>query len=223
MVEPPAAVRRLYENFSKAFGALCLTERYDNLLMWAHYAQDHKGVVVGLDLNKAPGLSDLISPVNYSDSFPTTSDPAEQAAIFLGRPNRKWPDTYSLFLETLFTKGNDWAHEQEWRVIRPTGVDLSSDVDDRDISKQLVSIPPEAFVSIRIGCRATPDVSSNFARMAQSINPSVQVLKTRPSCQQFALEFLSIDEEWQVNPYDDNYEFIRRDDAYVLLDSKQVF
>ncbi|MEQ9452510.1 MAG: DUF2971 domain-containing protein [Pseudomonadales bacterium] len=31
------------------YGILSLTERNDNLLMWAHYAQDHTGMVIGLD------------------------------------------------------------------------------------------------------------------------------------------------------------------------------
>src|SRR5262249_4259046 len=38
-------------------GVVCLTEHPDNLLMWAHYAQNHEGFVLGLDISN-PFFSD---------------------------------------------------------------------------------------------------------------------------------------------------------------------
>lgn len=45
------AVGRDY--YARNFGILSLTEAPDNLLMWAHYADSHRGVVIGFDESHA--------------------------------------------------------------------------------------------------------------------------------------------------------------------------
>ena len=34
------------KKWNELFGILCLSEKYDNLIMWAHYAQNHEGFVL---------------------------------------------------------------------------------------------------------------------------------------------------------------------------------
>src|SRR5688572_7101679 len=41
--------KALQNNLSAAFGLLCLSEKKDSLLMWAHYADKHGGLVIELD------------------------------------------------------------------------------------------------------------------------------------------------------------------------------
>lgn len=42
-----AISKGLYTGFDENIGVLSLSEKCDDLLMWAHYAQNHKGLVVG--------------------------------------------------------------------------------------------------------------------------------------------------------------------------------
>lgn len=37
------------KNFRDTMGVLSLTKRFDNQLMWAHYADSHKGIVLEFD------------------------------------------------------------------------------------------------------------------------------------------------------------------------------
>lgn len=48
------AVSIMANDASKGFGVCCLTEKPDNLPMWAHYASDHEGVCYRFDLRAHP-------------------------------------------------------------------------------------------------------------------------------------------------------------------------
>jgi hypothetical protein len=43
--------QKVQDEFDNNFGVLSLTRNPSNLLMWAHYADQHKGVVVGIDVS----------------------------------------------------------------------------------------------------------------------------------------------------------------------------
>ena len=51
--------RKKYENHWQAYlkkfqdyGIISLTTNNNNLLMWSHYADEHKGIVIGFDINE---------------------------------------------------------------------------------------------------------------------------------------------------------------------------
>ena len=76
----------------------CFSERSDSLLMWSHYANNHRGICVGY------GLKELIEkygcfPVIYSDVIP------------------KWQENNNPHLAML-TKYKEWEYEKEWRIIK---------------------------------------------------------------------------------------------------------
>lgn len=87
-------------------GIISFTESYNNLLMWSHYADEHKGIVVEFDyhalkthFNKILGLSNSIEHVLYNrerhEVLPCTTSPKRN----------------------LLTKSDDWIYEKEHRVI----------------------------------------------------------------------------------------------------------
>ena len=102
-----------YRDLRGELGVLSLTESPLNLLMWAHYGDEHKGAVVELDfqhpsLFKMPknGLefSGLFA-VNYSDKK------------IVGVPSR------NVIIDSLLTKSTAWEYENEWRFpIRTTNL-----------------------------------------------------------------------------------------------------
>lgn len=105
-----AISKGLYTGFDDNLGVLALSEKCDDLLMWAHYAQNHKGLVIGFDsehryFHQQLGPSDefrYVRKVRYSK----------------GRPNIRLTtieDLTGIFL----TKSEDWKYEDEWRVMRP--------------------------------------------------------------------------------------------------------
>ena len=93
-------------------GILCLSEEWDSIRMWSHYAQDHTGVC--LEFTRAEGNclgdDDICSPVNYFRHYPH---------IDIGQMVLK-PDggTINLMMKT---KSIDWSYEKEWRLITLLG------------------------------------------------------------------------------------------------------
>jgi hypothetical protein len=144
------------EQVGRKVGVLSLTELPDNLLMWAHYAESHKGFVVGFDAEhpyfdarKHP--DDMIrhlAPVVYTVDRP--------AAVLLN-PSVAEQEHAQRFASSFFlTKSVDWQYEREWRMLR--SVDEASDrfdVNGEEVC--LFAFPPDAITDVIVGCRMPND------------------------------------------------------------------
>jgi hypothetical protein len=90
----------------KQIGVLCLTESNTDVTMWAHYADNHKGLCLGF----------LISPevhpekVSYGPSAPRVNF-SELMDDSMDNAEYKW----------IFSKHHDWKNEKEWRIVIPKG------------------------------------------------------------------------------------------------------
>lgn len=80
------------------------TERFDSVLMWSHYAEQHKGICVEYDFLNSKDW-DYLEPVYYSDKLFNLSA-------------RNSLNTNQLLAAS--TKSKDWEYEKEWRVIATT-------------------------------------------------------------------------------------------------------
>lgn len=83
-----------------SFGYFCMTTKPDNLLMWAHYADCHKGVCVKFDI-----LKDLESflvpvPVEYNENY-----------INFDTMNGD-------LLSVIRRKSPEWKYENEYRIVK---------------------------------------------------------------------------------------------------------
>ena len=93
------------EEIIKKYGVISLTETNDNLVMWSHYAENHKGFVVEFDVNKSnflirnKGIS--VHKVEYSESRLKHFEEEEKRTpiSFIG------------------SKSISWSYEREWRTI----------------------------------------------------------------------------------------------------------
>jgi len=113
-------------------GVACFSETFDNILMWSHYANGHKGLCLEFDTNSLPFQDrEKLHHVIYSDSFPTL----KPAAVF--------QNTY-IPIDSLITKSKDWVYEREWRLIKDKG-DSALEYD------------PRALTAIYFGCSMPDD------------------------------------------------------------------
>ena len=136
----------IFKNFNENIGSLCLSESADNILMWAHYANNYKGFVIEFDNeHEYFNLKDRtidhfgsIRKVNYSDERPNVATFTDLT-----------PDNI------FFIKSIDWAYEKEWRILRHLHTEESNNV-GRDVDGQpiyLFSIPCEAVTGVIFGSR----------------------------------------------------------------------
>ncbi len=58
---------------SAFFGVLCVSKIANNIPMWSHYANDHKGIVIGLDMANIGAAFGPFRNVKYHHSHPTES------------------------------------------------------------------------------------------------------------------------------------------------------
>ena len=85
----------------------------DSILMWAHYCYNHKGVCIGLDIDKAlEGMPQMCGQI-YLKPFPLEVQYMDK----LVASNTYRP--FEPYYHQLATKAKDWEYEQEVRLIIP--------------------------------------------------------------------------------------------------------
>lgn len=82
-------------------GIYSLAESVRHPLMWAHYADSHRGVAIIFRHGTADSFGAF--PIRYQDEYPRGP---------IGEDG--------LPLHLCFVKGRDWEYEQEWRIVNPS-------------------------------------------------------------------------------------------------------
>jgi len=94
-------------------GVLCLSETPNEILMWSHYADYHKGFCIEYRVDESSVLKRVAKPVRYTEIYPSLS--------LKNLPG----DTEENFIDVcVYTKAKQWSYEREWRVIMPGGEKL---------------------------------------------------------------------------------------------------
>lgn len=178
------AVADLNETLLRQFSnsrVFCVTEKRNNVVMWSHYADEHRGVV--FQLGCVPQIDSRLlaaQPVTYSKDFTTLPSAVEFARHLTGIEPF---DMVELAWKIVFTKHEDWAYEKEWRLHFPM---LDSPPGD---GYSLVPEPFEVFQEVYLGCRC-PDHHRRLIKEALAANlPQVKVFQARQSQKTFDLDF----------------------------------
>lgn len=104
-----------HEEFLNSEGVLSLSERNDSILMWSHYANDHKGFCIGFE--NSLGLDGLME-VEYSED--RGNDLIKEFLLMQAMsPEGRQENVTKLYL---LRKHIDWRYEQEWRALRKQGL-----------------------------------------------------------------------------------------------------
>ncbi|CAI0910309.1 DUF2971 domain-containing protein [Serratia quinivorans] len=84
-------------------GVLALSKTNENILLWSHYAENHTGVAIKLNIAKNPDF--FVTPKNmiYTKQYNPLN--------YLG-------DSEKSILDTLSTKSIDWKYEEEIRIYK---------------------------------------------------------------------------------------------------------
>jgi hypothetical protein len=94
-------------NAKRAVGIACFSETFDNALMWAHYADNYRGICIAYSAVKLRDLlpdSARLVRVSYAD-----------APIYLSKYDKD--DVIAAAQKILSQKRYNWAYEREWRVL----------------------------------------------------------------------------------------------------------
>src|SRR5579863_1779231 len=96
------------------YGVLCFSEEWNDILQWAHYADRHRGVCLGLDI---AGSSAKFGKVRYVSEKDSRLEKPDEGYVW----------------RCLTTKFECWSYEREWRVFTTLKEGFWSDSAGREI------------------------------------------------------------------------------------------
>lgn len=167
-----------WSNLLPGVRVFCVSEVHDNLLMWAHYAQDHTGAVFEFwSLPEGDNPLSVAAPVEYVPSPPSFFSEQEFIDDLL---SLKRIDFQSLYRRYAYIKSDHWAYEQEWRVWYPF-----SSTKDHDLNP----INPAELKAVYFGCRIDSDTRERLTALLRAGFPDVRLLQAKRRNDAYALEF----------------------------------
>ena len=148
-----------FDHIVDKIGVLCLSANATSILMWAHYADAHRGVCLRFMPRNEFFLK--AQRITYSEPYPTTT-------IF--------DDNLARMKAMLLTKSDDWSYEQEWRIL------------EQDRGPGEYPFPPSVLDAIIVGCRASKSDVERVIGLADRSPSKPRVLYARRSNRSFRLE-----------------------------------
>jgi hypothetical protein len=174
----PDNVERVRRNFLNSFSGkwrmICASLANDSILMWSHYADNHTGVVLALDMTQQPfsGINKkCVLTVNYSakkpDYYHFHKTPAFERELFA----------------VASTKATAWSYEREVRIMVPASPKVLRDM-------QFLPITPGAVSGVFLGCRASGVTKLAFRSALKAPHfDHVRLLQAELNRAEYSLDF----------------------------------
>lgn len=165
--------RGVIQGLADTIRCMCFSKNKSNLLMWAHYAENHRGAVVEF---KVPSDSELLrdpKAVNYSPTIPDSGEVVDFVMPVLGVPRAN----KNIAERLLYTKGIDWAYEEEWRVVAKEGQSQFAAAD---------------VIGVYLGCRMDIAIRRQILDIVDENYPEATVFQAQKNEQKYALDFSPI-------------------------------
>jgi hypothetical protein len=175
-------------DFNNRFGILCLSEKQDNLIMWSHYAKNHKGFVIGFDskstyFDQRKNESDLIrilTKVEYKE---------ERPELMLYNSDKTGYDLAAYLIKfALLTKSTHWIAEQDWRMI--------VDIRTADLIKENVSLfrfPVSMITSLYFGVKMENELKAKLIQACKDKKIDVPIFESYRDPKKYAIKFRPIE------------------------------
>jgi hypothetical protein len=147
-------------NIRTQIGVVCFSEFFDDILMWGHYADGHRGVCIQFRhdiLAKNPALL----KVEYRAEYPSLNDYAHTPS--------------SLDKMMITTKADKWAYEQEWRLVFDT------------TTGKVFRLPDHAVSSVILGCEMPADDEKQIRDWLVGRADPLPIVRTEKDSKKFGI------------------------------------
>lgn len=166
------------------FRVLCVSEQHDNVVMWSHYADEHRGVVFKLRcIDEIDNTLLAARKVIYTDTFLAFPSADQYAKHLTGEQPI---DFVPLLWDIAFTKHIDWSYEKEWRVHIALLKESPGD------GYTIFSEDPRVFEAVYLGCRMEDEEVAEIVKLVRLHLPATKVFRGNKSTEAFALSFTEI-------------------------------
>lgn len=156
-------LERELKRFVTEKGVSCFCERPDNLLMWSHYGDHHRGFCLEFRTDLKP--FEKIRQVKYSSQMPT-----------FDLPRMLCDGDFGQILELFCTKAIDWQYEREWRCMH-------------QVVGTAYVYPADALTGVYFGPRASYTSLEVVALILKGQNENVKLWKGSVSQTAFEVIF----------------------------------
>ena len=166
---------KMKKNFQEGVdghGVLCLTRAPNNLLMWSHYTNGHRGYCLQF-LNTVDFFARALK-INYSDEPPILD-------AFFGEHEEVEIE------KLLLTKPMCWEYEQEWRIYEIGGAGIR------------FTFPKGALTGVIFGCRMEERHKLFLSSLAAEMSKPPNIFQAERKGDKFGLEFYPIVVKSKIN------------------------
>jgi hypothetical protein len=154
------------KDIENMFGIASLTPKNDNLLMWSHYSNSHKGFVMGFQTEMLfDQVQGSLGPVLYSEKVP-------EMGLF--------EDMTIGLIRILNTKSTNWQYEEEIRISK-----IHS-------SRQTVKLRKDTITSVIMGANLTENEKNQITDFIKKELPHVKLLESTLSLVEFKLDLIPV-------------------------------
>lgn len=183
---PTEKINEIIEKACEMTSVTCFTESWDNLLMYAHYAQSFEGFCLGYDMRLIREHIDgnlFLFPVLYNNR-PVNLDKMEKMSKTIDGIRNKIPtvspseayttlrdlteaeDLISYFIH----KSNHWSYEEEWRFIIPVS-QYERFFNGQRIDKKHHQIRNfDCVTEVYLGARASENLKTEIGKIVHEKN-----------------------------------------------------
>ena len=163
-----------YKQIDAVLGILSLTEKHDSMLMWSHYGEMHRGIMLGFE-SAHPFFNRKRSPDDEFFHLRPVAYAHQRPHVDLLRTN-----TLELFL----TKSQDWAYEKEWRMMIPI-----ADCQEASPGVHVQSYPPECLEMVVLGANSSAEFRQQVVRTLRETDDfaHVRVFLAKLHAQEYVL------------------------------------
>ncbi len=178
MTQELKSFRATFERLRSSMGVACLSESFESLLMWAHYANNHRGMCVEYDLMEInQQLNFTPIPIIYSD---------ERVCFNTLNPATAGNDSMRFFIRSITSKSKDWSYEREWRIIR----DNRACGDRWDEGKKGALLDMIVPSSITLGCESTEEFEKEIRAYCKQC--SIPLYKMEKDTKQYRINRVEV-------------------------------
>lgn len=161
-------IRNHEQKMRTTTGILCLSENNDNILMWSHYADSHKGICIG-----------------FTPASPESAEFWEEAYCVKYEDEVPFPNIYTvanrfdLVEASLLTKSRLWAYEHEWRILSDPGLCLMA--------------PWIKVSTVVFGMRIDPEKRRQIIEAIAGVSPPITRYEARERPGHYALDIVQVE------------------------------
>ncbi len=144
-------------------GVFSVTPINNNILMWSHYANSHKGLCIGFDSVKLFEYLGGGGKINYTKDYPIIS-PIETRE--------------TQYLLQVLTKSIHWSYEAEYRLTTFQKTNIN------------INIPPEVIVEVIFGARMPIGDKIKIKNLLKNNLPDVKCFSAIPDNNSFKINIV---------------------------------